>query len=419
MDDSEPETEVWEEDEDNILHNASKEIDKFDSSTPFDTIPASSGFLAMWIVRFLMVMQAAFRLSDVVVGRFLQFFVAIFGIIGQTCKIGRDVCECLPQSLYKAKKMPGEVIFQRYVVCTKCFSLYTFSQSIEVSPNGTRQSKYCSFQRFPSHPQACMRSKCGTLLLKNVELASKKTYFYPFLTYCYLGLDVSIQSLLSRDSFFNDCENWRSRTVKVGEMQDVYDGQMWQNFITYKGEPSLSQPGNLGLILNFDFFQPFDHLTYYLGAIYLSILNLPRGCRYKQNTILIGLIPGPHEPRRNINTFLKPLVADLLKLWDGLDMKIGSLDYVEKIHCALLCISCDLPAGRKICGFLGHGARLGCSKCLKEFPGAVGTMDYSRFDRPSCKLKKSITEQHLRHMVLALWQLLNQLKAKVAVDTWS
>ena len=39
-----------------------------------------------------------------------------------------------------------------------------------------------------------------------------------------------------------------------------------------------------------------------------------------------------------------------------------------------------MPAGRKTCGFLGHTATLGCSKCLKKFPGAVGDKDYSSFD---------------------------------------
>ena len=30
----------------------------------------------------------------------------------------------------------------------------------------------------------------------------------------------------------------------------------------------------------------------------------------------------------------------------------------------------DVPAARKLCGFLGHGAKRGCSKCKKEFiPG--------------------------------------------------
>ena len=31
-----------------------------------------------------------------------------------------------------------------------------------------------------------------------------------------------------------------------------------------------------------------------------------------------------------------------------------------------------MPAGRKACGFLSHSALLGCTKCLKVFPGSVG-----------------------------------------------
>lgn len=46
-----------------------------------------------------------------------------------------------------------------------------------------------------------------------------------------------------------------------------------------------------------------------------------------------------------------------------------------------MCVSCDLPAGRKLCGFLGHSARLSCSRCYKEFSGGVGDKDYSGFDR--------------------------------------
>ena len=53
----------------------------------------------------------------------------------------------------------------------------------------------------------------------------------------------------------------------------------------------------------------------------------------------------------------------------------------EVIRCALLSCACDLPAGRKVCGFLGHSASDGCSRCLKSFPGTVGAMNYSGFDR--------------------------------------
>ena len=93
-----------------------------------------------------------------------------------------------------------------------------------------------------------------------------------------------------------------------------------------------------------DFFQPYKHVQYSLGAIYLTILNLPRGIRNKSNVILVGLIPGPHEPQHDINTFLEPLVSDLLQFWSGIELDVNCK---VKIRCALVCVACDLPAGRK------------------------------------------------------------------------
>lgn len=168
--DSEPETEIWEDSE--------EAPEEFTGFTATDTIPNTSHALSRWILRFLMVMQASFRLSDVVLARLLLFFIAIFRILGQTCTTARNIAQCLPQSLYKAKQVLGEVSFQRYVVCRKCYSIYTFEESLE-SSGSIEQSKRCSFRRFPAHPYASMRSPCGTLLLKSVKLATKKNFFLP------------------------------------------------------------------------------------------------------------------------------------------------------------------------------------------------------------------------------------------------
>ena len=97
----------------------------------------------------------------------------------------------------------------------------------------------------------------------------------------------------------------------------------------------------------------------------------------------MGLIPGPDEPKHDINTYLEPLVEELLLFWKGLRLKVavssGFQDLVVK--CVLLCVACDLPAVRKVCGFLSCNAAFGCSKCMKRFPGSVGNMNFSGFDR--------------------------------------
>jgi len=137
-------------------------------------------------------------------------------------------------------------------------------------------------------------------------------------------------------------------------------------------------------MLNVDWFQPFKHRTYSVGVMYLSVMNLPRHIRFKrENIVLLGLIPGPTEPSLTINTYLTPHVSDLLRLWGGVNFNTYDHGH-QTIRGALLCVACDLPAARKVCGFLSHSANLGCSRSYCNFgTGMLGHQDYSGFDRGS------------------------------------
>ena len=154
-------------------------------------------------------------------------------------------------------------------------------------------------------------------------------------------------------------------------------------------------------MLNIDWFQPYKYTVSSVGAIYLTIMNLPHSVQFKRtNVLLVGLIPGPSEPQHDINTLLDPLVDELNDLWEGITMEIhnGSAAVKEVVRCALLCCACDLPAGWKVCRFLGHSASLGCLKCLKSFKASVGKMDYSGFNRDSWP--KQTNEIHRQHVKL-------------------
>ena len=108
---------------------------------------------------------------------------------------------------------------------------------------------------------------------------------------------------------------------------------------------------------------------YPVGAIYLVIQNLPRYERFKlTNIVLVGQIPGPKEPSKAINTYLEPFINDLIKLYQGVEIpNPHCLLGKTKINTILSCVVCDIPATRKVCGFLGTNAMNGCSKCLHEF----------------------------------------------------
>lgn len=165
----------------------------------------------------------------------------------------------------------------------------------------------------------------------------------------------------------------------AGYYKDIYDGKIWLEFQTLDGLPFLAGQNTFGFMLNVDWFQPCKHVQYSVGALYLAIMNLPRHLRFKrENILLCGITPGPNEPK-NINEFLAPLVDDLLTLLAGVELNVHGGKVVVKG--ALLCVDCDLPAARKVCGFLSYTATLGCSRCKKQFPGEIGKKDYSGFDR--------------------------------------
>ena len=67
-------------------------------------------------------------------------------------------------------------------------------------------------------------------------------------------------------------------------------------------------------------------------------------------------------------------------LWRGEQLHLPSATIT--IRAALLCVSCDSPAIRKVVGFVSHNANKGCFKCTKTFPtSSFGDKpDYNGFD---------------------------------------
>lgn len=135
---------------------------------------------------------------------------------------------------------------------------------------------------------------------------------------------------MSRAGMFELCEEWRQRNVPVGYLGDTYDGRVWKEFSEVEGKPFLSRPHNLGLMLNCDWFLPFEFTEYSVGVLYVVILNLPLAVKLKpENLIVVGIIPGPSEPSEHINSYLWPLVDELLVLWrKGVEIVVSAQNTV-------------------------------------------------------------------------------------------
>ena len=194
-----------------------------------------------------------------------------------------------------------------------------------------------------------------------------------------LSLLSSVRALLQKDGLQQSLQHWWHRSISDRVLGDVYDGRVWKKFLNVGGQPFLADANNLALMLNVDWFNTYKHSPYSVGAIYLVV---PRSEWYKlENLLLLGIIPGPSEPSLNLNSYMTPLVEELVELWnDGMTIMQDFNQIVVKA--ALLCVSCDIPAVRKVCGFLGHAARLGRTKCTKEFPclGFSQRVNYAGFE---------------------------------------
>ena len=360
--------------------------------------------------------QTLFRLSDnalSVLFAFIRLFHKRLAILIGSDKLVR-IAEMLPQDIKSARLcVSGDRNnFTKYICCPKCFSIYPWNKT------PTADSICCNFVRFPTHPQRQHRKSCGKKMYKEVKLSSGKITYHPLLVYCYKSVIESLQEMLKRPRFVEHCEAWRSMN-NTDQYCDVYDGRVWRDFLTYDGQPFLSVPFNFAFQLNIDWFQPFEHTQHSEGVMYLTVMNLPRSERFLQeNVILVGVLPGPKEPQLNVNSFLEPLVKDLLDLWKGviLHTKEGT---PVLVRAALLCVGCDIPAARKTCGFVGHGALRGCSKCLLPFPTEHfgDKPDYSNFNRSEWT-SRSLSEHRssaAKHKVGSTKAALNTIERETGV----
>lgn len=79
----------------------------------------------------------------------------------------------------------------------------------------------------------------------------------PFRVFCYHSVKLALQDMLMRPSFIEMCERWRGRNIPEGTLADIYDGRVWNEFMTVNDTPFLSRKFNFAFSINVDWFQPF------------------------------------------------------------------------------------------------------------------------------------------------------------------
>ena len=89
-----------------------------------------------------------------------------------------------------------------------------------------------------------------------------------------------------------------------------------------------------------------------------------------------------------MNSYLKPMVDELLIMWEGITVRPHSYTIPVQVRGCLIGVVCGTPATRNVCGYTSSSTH-GCLKCLKTFScSAFGEkLDYSGFDRHNWPLR--------------------------------
>ena len=351
------------------------EFDQCDSSQESDngtedTFASETAFPMpfLQLFHFLLVWQATYRFSSAALLSLLKYLKAfcVAIAIAFQCVPLQDFSNAMPltkAALHKCLQIENEN-FTEYVVCPKCAAVYSFDYC---KRNNKFYALSCVYKALPNHPHSQKRKECGAQLMRTVRTKSGSVC-RPIKVFPYQSIKKAIASFTQRPGFVECCELWRKRSnfKASGYLADVYDGEVWNQYSDF-----LEAPYNYLLTLNIDWFSPYEHGNYSVGAMYLTIQNLPLSIRNNpDNIILVGVIPGPGEPHLTVNSYLTPLIEELHSAWNGFQVVDTTLMGTERtitVRLALTCVACDIPATRKVCGFLGHRATLGCNKCFKKF----------------------------------------------------
>ena len=284
--------------------------------------------------------------SDRALTLLLNIVIAFLGLVAfqLDVRVLKTLVGKLSSSLYAIRKYLNldRDDFDRFAVCPKCHHIYNIASC---TANNIRK---CTFRKWPNHPQMRLRRTCG----KNLYIRDS---WVPKRVYCFRSVSSYLREFVKQKDYVKHCNLWRNRSVRPQTYADIFDGEVWKD----NENGFLQNHKNFYGMLNVDWFQPYKHSPYSLGCIYMVNLNLPRSLRFKDRYVmLLGVIPGPSEPKLTINSYLKPLIADLNRLKDGMHMQDGSV-YGNIYKFKLLFCSSDLPATRKLGGFLSYHAEHG------------------------------------------------------------
>lgn len=251
-----------------------------------------------------------------------------------------------------------------FACCPKCLCTYAPTTSHTSGQDG-EYPVTCTFHETPgSQP-------CGTCLCQPKK--GRAGGLKPFKRYTFQSMASWVGRLLSRPDLERHLISLKARPASQ-QMRDIWDGAAFRVFKGPDNQSFFRSPNNelrLAFSLFVDWFNPHGRKrqakAVSIGAIYMICMNLPVHLRYRvENVYLVGIIPGPSEPSTSqMNHFLRPLVDELLQFWHTgyYFSRTATYESGRLVRAVVIPLVCDVPALRKVAGFMGHSGHSFCSFC--------------------------------------------------------
>ncbi len=156
-----------------------------------------------------------------------------------------------------------------------------------------------------------------------------------------------------------------------GMMQDVFDGELYKSLlkklitVADKKLPfyHFSDPRDIALGFSTDGVAIFKKRSKTCWPLLLFNYNLPPETRFhKDNIIPAGIIPGPKKPTE-MDSFLHPLIQELVQLEIGTTAFDGLSKTVFLLRAHLIVVLGDIPAVALLTRMKGHNGFSPCRMC--------------------------------------------------------
>ena len=208
--------------------------------------------------------------------------------------------------------------------------------------------------------------KCETLRLDESGRARR--------TFSYIPLIPRLRALVSNHTYATQLQyraDEHAKTRRPGTTTDIFDGLHYRSLLRERvivGDQTyphnyFSDHRDIALGFATDGFAPFKKRKHTAWILLIFNYNLPPEQRFRKDNILcVGIIPGPKKPW-DADSFIYPLVRELLELAIGVSAYDALSRSLFALHAYVITGFGDIPAVSMLMHMKGHNGTCPCRMC--------------------------------------------------------